>query len=211
MALARPFPSRSSARKVPTMPWRSRRCRCQPGLAVAKASIAAKAAEAKVTVTAAVAAPLGTTTIVLQAKGKLGGADRVLDLPAVTLSVVPPASLELAATSLEIKPGATVELKGKIVRKGSFNAPVTVKINGLPAGTKAEPVTVAAKDSSFVMKVSADAKAAAATADTRVAPGFSGREEGLFGSADTAGGEGSCMQSNHWHDQSTVVSCRIND
>ncbi len=143
-----------------------------PGLAVAKASIAAKAAEATVTVTAALAAPLGTSTVVLQAKGKLGGANRVLDLPAVTLSVVPPASVELGATSLEVKPGATVELKGKLLRKGSFNAPVTVKINGLPAGTKAEPVTVAAKDSSFVLKLSADAKAAAATADTRVALAF---------------------------------------
>ena len=142
------------------------------GLAVPKASIAAKAAEGKVTVNAAVAAPLGTTTLVLQAKGKLGGADRVIDLPAVTLTVVPPASLELAAPSLEIKPGATLELKGKIVRKGSFDAPVTVKINGLPAGLKADPVTVAGKDSSFVVKVIAEAKAAAATADTRIAMAF---------------------------------------
>jgi len=143
-----------------------------PGFAVPKANIAAKAAEGTVTVTAALAAPLGTSTIVLQAKGKLAGADRVMDLPAVTLAVVPPASVELAATSLEVKPGATVELKGKLLRKGSFNAPVTVKINGLPAGLKAEPVTVAAKDSSFVLKLSADAKAAAATADTRVALAF---------------------------------------
>jgi hypothetical protein len=85
---------------------------------------------------------------------------------------VPPASIDLGATSLEVKPGATVELKGKLLRKGSFNAPVTVKINGLPAGLKAEPVTVAAKDSSFVLKLIADAKAAAATADTRVALAF---------------------------------------
>jgi hypothetical protein len=142
------------------------------GLAVPKFSIAEKAAEGKVTVTAAVAAPLGTTTIVLQAKAKLGGADRVLDLPAVTLNVVPPASLEIAAKLLEIKPGATVELKGKINRRGSFDAPVTVKINGLPAGLKADPVTVAGKDSSFIMKVTADAKAPAATADTRLALAF---------------------------------------
>jgi hypothetical protein len=142
------------------------------GLAVPKASIAAKAVEGKVTVNAAVAAPLGTTTLVLQAKGKLGGADRVLDLPAVTLTVVPPASLELAAASLEIKPGATLELKGKIVRKGSFDAPVTVKINGLPAGLKADPVTVAGKESSFAIRVIAEAKAAMATADTRIAMAF---------------------------------------
>jgi hypothetical protein len=142
------------------------------GLAVPKASIADKASEAKITVTAAVAAPLGTTTAVLQAKGKFGGAEHTLDLPAVTLSVVPPASLELSAPGLDIKAGTTVELKGKIVRKGSFDAPVTVKINGLPAGLKADPVTVAAKESSFIVKVIAEPKAAAATADTRVALAF---------------------------------------
>jgi hypothetical protein len=142
------------------------------GLAVPNARIAEKAAEGKITVNAAVAAPLGTSTLVLQAKAKLGGADRVLDLPAVTLAVVPPASLELAAAQLEIKQGATVELKGKITRKGAFDAPVTVKINGLPAGLKADPVTVAGKDSNFVIKVIAEAKAPAATADTRVALAF---------------------------------------
>jgi hypothetical protein len=142
------------------------------GLAVPKANITAKAADGKVTVNAAVAAPLGTSTLVLQAKGKFAGADRVLDLPAVTLSVVPPAALELAAPSLEIKPGATIELKGKIVRKGSFDAPVTVRINGLPAGLKADPVTVSGKDSTFALKVIAEAKAAAASADTRIAMAF---------------------------------------
>jgi hypothetical protein len=86
--------------------------------------------------------------------------------------VVPPAGLELAAPSLDIKPGTTVELKGKIVRKGSFDAPVTVKINGLPAGLKADPVTVSGKESSFTLKVIAEAKAAVAGADTRIAMAF---------------------------------------
>ena len=122
--------------------------------------------------TAAVAAPLGTSTLVLQAKGKVGGAERVIDLPAITLNVVAPASLEIEAKPLEVKPGTTVELKGKINRKGSFDAPVTVKINGLPTGLKADPVTVAGKESNFVIKVVAEAKAPAATADTRVALAF---------------------------------------
>ncbi len=143
-----------------------------PGMTVPKASIAEKAGEGKITVTAAVAAPLGESTIVLQAKAKLGGAERVLDLPAVTLNVVPPASLELAAKTLEIKSGTTVELKGKINRKGSFDAPVTIKINGLPAGLKADPVTIAGKESNFVVKVVAEPKAPAASADTRVALAF---------------------------------------
>ena len=140
-----------------------------PGLAVPNASIADKATEGKVTVTAAVAAPLGTSTIVLQAKAKLGGADRVLDLPAVTLNVVPPAALELATKVLEIKPGTTAELKGKISRKGSFDAPGTGKIIGGPAGLKADPDTVAGTETSFVVKVVAAATAPVATADTRVA------------------------------------------
>jgi hypothetical protein len=139
---------------------------------VPKAGIAEKAVEGTITVAAAVAAPLGTSTIVLQAKGKLGGADRVLDLPAVTLNVVPPAALELATKVLEVKPGTTALLKGKINRKGSFDAPVTVKINGLPAGLKADPVTVAGKESNFVVKVVAEPKAPVATADTRVALAF---------------------------------------
>ena len=62
----------------------------------------------------------------------------------MTLNVVRPAAVELAAPAVEVKAGATVEVKGKIVRKGTFKEPVTVKLNGLPAGLKADPVTVAA-------------------------------------------------------------------
>ena len=71
-------------------------------------------------------------TIALTAKGKLGGADQTLAVPAVTLNVVRPAALELAAPGVEVKAGATVEVKGKVVRKGPFKEPVTVKLNGLP-------------------------------------------------------------------------------
>jgi hypothetical protein len=46
---------------------------------------------------------------------------------------------------------------------------VTVKINGLPAGLKADPVTVADKESRFALKVVADAKAAVTSAETQVA------------------------------------------
>jgi hypothetical protein len=140
-----------------------------PGLTIANSTIADKATDGKVTVTAAVAVPLGTMTVGLEAKGKIAGADRTFSLPAVTLAVVPPATAELAAPTLEIKPGTTVELKGKIVRKGSFNGPVTIKINGLPAGLKAEPVTLAGATSDFVVKIVADAKAAPAAAGTQVA------------------------------------------
>jgi hypothetical protein len=143
-----------------------------PGFTVPAASIGDKAAEGNVTVSAAIAAPLGISTIALTAKGKIAGAARTFDLPAVTLSVVPPAAIELASPQLEIKPGATAVLSGKVVRKGAFKDAVTIKINGLPAGLKAEPVTVPGADSSFSVKIVADAKAAPATTGTQVALGF---------------------------------------
>ena len=143
-----------------------------PGLTVPNATIAEKKAEGSVTVNAAVAAALGTTTIALQAKGKFAGTDRIIALPVVTLSVVQPASVELAAPGIEVKPSTTTELKGKIVRKGAFDGSVTVKINGLPAGLKSEPVTVAKDSSSFVVKVAADAKAVATSAGSQVALAF---------------------------------------
>ena len=144
-----------------------------PGWPCRSSASRRKPARAKSRCTAAVAAPLGTSTLVLQAKGKLGGADRVLALPAVTLNVVPPASLELAATRARDQAGRDGRAQGKIVRKGSFNAPVTVKINGLPAGLKADPVTVAGKDSAISSsKSSPKPKPPAATADTRIALAF---------------------------------------
>jgi hypothetical protein len=143
-----------------------------PGLTVPNTTIAEKATEGKFTVAAALAAPLGTMSLALQAKGKLAGADWTLALPVVTVNVVSPASLELAAPNIDVKAGATAELKGKIVRKGTFDAPVTVRINGLPAGLNAEPVTVAKGVADFVLKLSADAKAAPATTATQVAVVF---------------------------------------
>jgi hypothetical protein len=140
-----------------------------PGLTIADATIAEKAAEGKVAVKTAVSVPLGTMTIGLHAKGKFDGAERTFALPAVTLAVVPPATVELAAPSLEIKPGATALVNGKIVRKGSFDGPVTVTINGLPTGLKAEPVIMPAATADFAVKIVADAKAAPSSAATQVA------------------------------------------
>ena len=78
-------------------------------------------------------------------RGRSRNSDQTIAVPAVTLAVVRPASVELAAAAIEVKPGTTAELKGKVVRKGTFNEPVTVRINGLPAGLKADPVTVAGR------------------------------------------------------------------
>jgi hypothetical protein len=142
------------------------------GLTVASTTIADKATDGRVTVKAALGAPLGTMTIVLQAKGKLAGAERTIDAPAVTLAVVPPAAIALAAPALEVKAGTTAELKGSIIRKGTFDGPVTVRINGLPSGLKAEPVTIAGGAKDLVVKVAADAEAAATSASVQVALAF---------------------------------------
>jgi hypothetical protein len=135
-------------------------------------SIADKATEGKVRVQTAVEAPLGQTTLALQAKGKLAGADRIIAVPAVTLSVVRPASVEFPAAAIEVKSGTNAELKGRVVRKGTFNEPVTVRINGLPAGLKADAVTVAPGSDGFSVKVIADAKSATTTATAQVLLAF---------------------------------------
>jgi hypothetical protein len=142
-----------------------------PGLTVPGDKIAAKATDGKIRVQAALTAALGTTTIALQAKGKIANTDRVVDGPAVTLAVVRPAVVEIP-NALELKAGTTAELKGKLVRKGTFNEFVTLKISGLPAGLKADPVTVAPGAGTFVLKVVAEPKAAAATAGAQVAVAF---------------------------------------
>jgi hypothetical protein len=143
-----------------------------PGVTVPAAKIDDKAAEGAAKVEVATTAPLGTMTIALTAKGKLGGKDQTLAVPAVTLNVVRPAALELAAPSAEVKPGATVEVKGKVVRREPFKEPVTVKLNGLPAGLKADPVTVAPDAAEFTLKLVADPGAAAATATAQAVMAF---------------------------------------
>src|SRR5207248_2012338 len=113
--------------------------------------------------------PLGTFTIALLAKGKFEGGEQTVAAPEITLNVVRPAALELASSALEVKAGESAEVKGKVVRKGTFKEEVTVKLNKLPAGLKAEPVKVAPDQSEFTVKVESDAKAATADAKAEVA------------------------------------------
>ena len=88
------------------------------------------------------------------------------------------------------RPGTTVEVKGKVVRKGAFKEPVTVKVNGLPAGLKADPVTVAADQSEFTLKVVADAEGRRGRRQGRGRPGVPGQQEGLPAPRRAAGGQG---------------------
>lgn len=143
-----------------------------PGVTVPAAKIAAKAAEGTVTVNAAVETPLGAMSLALLAKGKVANADQTFAIPAVTIKVVRPVAVELAAPAIEVKAGTTFEVKGKVLRKAPFKDPVTIKVNGLPAGLKADPVTVAPDKAEFTVAIVADAKAAAATAGTNVAVAF---------------------------------------
>ena len=131
------------------------------GFAVGTSKLDAKVNEGNVTVNAAPEAPLGPTVIALTAKGPIGGKEKILAVPAVTLEVVRPAAVELAGPSVEVKAGTTVEVKGKVARKGPFKEPVTVKLDALPAGLKADPVTVPPDQSEFTLKLVADPKAAA--------------------------------------------------
>lgn len=143
-----------------------------PGLAVPAATIAEKASTSTVAINAAVEAPLGAMTIALQAKGKFAAGEQTISVPAVTLNVVRPAEVSLAASSVEVKAGATSEIKGKVLRKDPFKDPVTIKVNGLPAGLKADPITVASGVAEFALKVVADAKAAASSATVQVVPSY---------------------------------------
>jgi hypothetical protein len=143
-----------------------------PGVTLADATLAKKATQGTVTVKAALQAALGTTALALQAKGKIAGSEHTLALPLTTLRIVHPASLALEAGSVEARPGSTVEVKGKVVRKGLAVGPITVKINGLPAGVNSDPVIVAEGVSSFMMKLSVDSKAATSTTATQVALSF---------------------------------------
>jgi hypothetical protein len=142
------------------------------GFAVASSTLPAKAVEANAILNIGADAPIGPTLVAITAKGAIGGKERTLSVPLVTLEVVRPAAVELASNTIEIKAGATVELKGKVIRKGPFQEPVTVKIDVLPAGLKADPATVPPDQSEFTLKIVADAKAAPAQATSQVALAF---------------------------------------
>ncbi len=142
------------------------------GFTIGGSNIPAKANEGNAVVNAAVEAPLGPTILALTAKGNLGGKERILAVPAVTVEVVRPAAVELALATVEVKAGETFELKGKVARKGPFKEPVTVKVDALPAGLKADPITVPPDQSEFTLKLVADPKAAAGMGTAQVAFAF---------------------------------------
>ena len=88
-----------------------------------------------------------------------------------TINVIRPIAIE-APNAVEVKAGETVDFKGKLVRKGPFNEPVTLKLDALPAGLKADPATLAPGASEFTFKIVADPGAAAATANAQLSSAF---------------------------------------
>ncbi len=143
-----------------------------PTFAVDPTPIPAKFLDLPATLTTAPESPLGPVVVAFTAKGTIAGKERTLAVPLVRFEVVRPASVELAAPSAEIKAGESVEIKGKLVRRGPFNEPVVVRLESLPPGLKADDVTLPPGQSDFTIKLAADPKAAAAQATAQVALAF---------------------------------------
>jgi hypothetical protein len=140
-----------------------------PGLSIASASLPEKTTTGKVTINTSLEAPLGRATVILQAKGKFATGEEILAVPAVTVDLVRPAEAALATAAVDVKPGGSVEVKGKVARRGSFKEAVTVRVGGLPGGLKADPITVPASVGEFTLRIQADAKAPTATATAQLA------------------------------------------
>ena len=142
-----------------------------PGFAVPESTIAEGLAQGEAKVVAAIEAPLGRTSVVLTAKGKVGGRERTLALPAVIVDVVRPASASVNAP-VTLKPGETFELRGRVERKAPFAGPVTVRLEGLPTGLSADPGVVPPERSDFTLKLIAAGDAPAATLASRLVAAF---------------------------------------
>ena len=145
------------------------------GLSVAESEVGEIGTSAKVKVTAAADAPLGPLMVGLVAQAPTRGAGhrppgRRCREPAgrraappppavaaamIAVEVVRPATLELAAEEIALTPGATAELRGRVSRVAPFAQEVVVKLEGLPAGVKAEPVKVAADVAEFTLTLKA--------------------------------------------------------
>jgi hypothetical protein len=142
------------------------------GLGAPEVKVAADQDEAQFKITASLEAPLGLSSVAFVARGKLDDKDQVFAAPVVTVEVVAPVALELQAPAVELKAGETARLQGKLVRRGSFQEPVVVKLDSLPGGVTAEAVTVAADQVEFSLELKAEASAEAVEKAVPLALGF---------------------------------------
>lgn len=142
------------------------------GLTIAANKVAEKAADFNVVLKSTVETPLGEHLLALNAKGKLAGADQTVDAPLVKINVVAPIALDGVPKEVSVKPTQTIEIKAKLARKPSAKTEVTLTVDGLPAGVKAEPVKVAPDAADFVIKLVADAGAKAGMGNATIKAAF---------------------------------------
>ena len=141
-----------------------------PHLAVAADSkLAAKVNAGAITLTTNPDLPPEPVVVVFTARGKFVDRERTITLPAVTLDVVRPAEVELVTSRVELAAGTTTEVKGTLIRRGDFHDPVTVRIDGLPAGLKAEPVVIPPEAAEFTIKLNAEGTAKPIEAKVKIA------------------------------------------
>ena len=130
------------------------------------------AADGTIAVIAAPDAPIGPSLIAFTAKGKIAEADRIFDLPAATLDVVPPAALSLAVGEVQVATGASAEVLGTLDRRGPFDAEVVIALADLPEGVTAAPITLAGDVRDFTLTLNASADATAGTAEAHASAAF---------------------------------------
>jgi hypothetical protein len=138
----------------------------QPGAFTFQPAAATAEETAAFTLTPTTAAPEGTQNVIVEAKAKVGGADRTVVGPAVTVTVRRPFDVQWADASLTLTPGQTMPLRGKIVRQPVFKEAVQLKLDGLPAGVTlaAPPAPVPADRSDFQIDLKVDPSAPISTA-----------------------------------------------
>ena len=140
-----------------------------PNLTVAAdPKLVAKALDGTITLNTNADTAVGPVVVTCTAKGKFGDRERTIALPAVTLNVVRPAEVDGALTAIEVIAGGSAEARGKIYRRGAFREPVTVQLDALPPGLRADPVVVRPEATDFAVRITADLKAAPTEATAQV-------------------------------------------
>ncbi len=142
------------------------------GMGAPEVKAAADKDEAEFKINASPETPLGLSSVAFIARGKVDGKDQVFAAPVVNVEVVAPVALELSAPVLELRAGESARLQGKVLRRGTFQELVVLKLDALPAGVTAEPVTVATDQVEFSLELKAEASAEAGEKAVPVVLGF---------------------------------------
>jgi hypothetical protein len=119
-----------------------------PNAAPALKNIAKGQKDVKGQLNAAVNAPLGRFPITVVGKVNYHGQEFHVAAEPAALVLVPPFELQVPP-SPSVAPGGTLKLSVKAVRKGGYEGPVVLEVRNLPAGIKAEKVTLPPKKSAI--------------------------------------------------------------